>query len=84
VVAGLGVFVCPWSLASFAILWYMLRSEVQVRFSERRNFRSFDADGGSREDDAAEPAFTLGILGALAMGLVITAAAAFAARQLMR
>jgi hypothetical protein len=80
VVAGLGVFVCPWSLASFAILGYMLRSEVQSRFAQRREFRP-DGEGDAARDDSAEPAFTLGILGALALGLLITAAGAFAARQ---
>jgi hypothetical protein len=73
VVAGLGLFVCPFTLASIALLVYLLRPEVRWHFSDR----------SEREPDAAGQAETMfagALLGAVMLGVLLTAALTFLAR----
>ena len=72
-VAGLGFFVCPFSLASIAVLVYMLRPDVRWRFSDRREREPAGAG-------QAETMFTGALLGAVLLGLILTAALTFLAR----
>ncbi|HUG51952.1 MAG TPA: FHA domain-containing protein [Vicinamibacteria bacterium] len=73
VVAGLGLFVCPFTLASIAVLVYMLRPEVRWRFSDRRGQEP--ARSGQ-----TETMFTGALLGAVVLGLMLTATLTFLAR----
>jgi hypothetical protein len=72
-VAALGVFICPFSLASIAVLVYMLRPGVQWHFSDRRE----------REPEGvgqAEPMFAGALVAAVMLGVLLTAALTFLAR----
>ena len=62
--AGLGLLVCPFTFASATVLLYMLRPDVRATF-----------EGGGAGAGTAEPTFALSLLGMLALGLALTAAA---------
>jgi FHA domain len=65
--AALGLVVCPFTLASATVLFYMVRPEVKAAF-----------DGGARADGASGPTeatFALSIAGMLALGVALTAGA---------
>jgi hypothetical protein len=72
-VAAVGVFLCPFTLASIAVLVYMLRPGVQWHFSDRRE----------REPEGvgqAEPMFAGALVAAVVLGVLLTAALTFLAR----
>jgi len=73
VIAGLGLFVCPFTLASIAVLVYMLRPEARSHFSARR--WEAPADAGQ-----AEIMFAGALLGAVLLGVFLTAALTILAR----
>jgi len=66
-VATIGVFVCPFSLASIAVLIYMLRPAVQWHFSDRQ--RPEPESTGQ-----AEPMFAGALVAAVVLGVLLTAA----------
>ena len=66
--AVLGLVVCPFTLASATVLFYMVRPEVKAAFEGGGQV----VDGG---DGATEPTFALSIAGMLALGVALTAAA---------
>ena len=70
VAAVLGLFICPFTFASMTVLIYMLRPDVRAVFEGR------SAPGAAGAGDA-ELTFALSLLGMLALGLVLTAGAAF-------
>jgi hypothetical protein len=64
--AAVGLFVCPFTLASVTVLLYMTRPEVKQAFF----------GGGSRAGAGpAEPTFALSLVGMLGLGLAVTAVA---------
>jgi len=72
-VAAIGVFVCPFTLASIAVLVYMLRPAVQWHFSDR----------GQNEPDSAgqgEAMFAGALVAAVILGVLLTAALTVMAR----
>jgi FHA domain-containing protein len=72
-VAALGVFLCPFTLASIAVLVYMLRPGVQWHFSDHRE----------REPESvgqAEPMFAGALVASVVLGVLLTAAMTFLAR----
>jgi hypothetical protein len=73
VIAGLGVFVCPFTLASIAVLVYMLRPPARWYFSDRRE----DAPEGAGQ---TEVIFAAAIVGAVLLGVLLTAALTVLAR----
>jgi hypothetical protein len=66
-IAALGLFACPFSLASVTVLLYLLRPEVKQGFEER------DPNQRSAGAGPAEATFALSLLGMLALGLLATA-----------
>ena len=69
-VGAAGVFLCPFTLASIAVLIYMLRPSVQWHFSARQDR---EPDGGR----SAEPMFAGAMIAAVVLGVLITAALTF-------
>jgi len=72
-VAAIGVFVCPFSLASIAVLIYMLRPAVQWHFSDRQRPEPESTAQG-------EPMFTGALVAAVVLGVLLTAALTVLAR----
>jgi pSer/pThr/pTyr-binding forkhead associated (FHA) protein len=73
VIAGMGVLVCPFSLASITLLFYLLRPEGRIHFSGRREYRLLSAE--EREtlaSDSSEPAFAGTLFGTVVLGVVAT------------
>jgi hypothetical protein len=64
-VAAIGVFVCPFSLASIAVLIYMLRPAVQWHFSDRQRPQP-DAGG------QGEAMFAGAVVAAVVLGVLLT------------
>jgi hypothetical protein len=71
-VGAIGVFLCPFTLASIAVLVYMLRPGVQWYFSARSEREPED---GRR----AEPLFAGALVAAVVLGVLITAGLTFLA-----
>ena len=71
--AAFGLLVCPFTLASIAVLVYMLRPAVRWHFSDRREPEPADAG-------QAEAMFVGSLLGAVVLGVLLTAALTFLAR----
>jgi pSer/pThr/pTyr-binding forkhead associated (FHA) protein len=69
VTAGLGLLVCPFTLASATVLLYMLRPETSAAFAPG----SAPAAGGAAAR-SAEGTFALSLLGMLVLGGILTAA----------
>jgi hypothetical protein len=72
-VAAIGVFICPFTLASIAVLVYMLRPAVQWHFSDR----------GQNEPESAgqgEAMFAGALVAAVVLGVLLTAALTVLAR----
>jgi FHA domain len=71
VLAAVGILVCPFSIASLAILLYMLRPHVKVAFSGRTDFKMLSAEeaaavvAGTREG-----VFSIVILAGALLGTV--------------
>jgi hypothetical protein len=72
-VAAIGVFVCPFSLASIAVLIYMLRPAVQWHFSDRQRPQPESTGQG-------EPMFAGAVVAAVVLGVLLTAALTVLAR----
>lgn len=71
--AGLGVLVCPFSLASLTVLTYMLRPAARAHFSGKRDRRILSPkEQEAITNTAAEAAFTVGILGTVLLGVVLS------------
>lgn len=66
--AVLGLVVCPLTLASLVVLFYMARPEVKAAFEGKSR-------GEGAADGTAEPTFTVSLLGLLALGIALTAGA---------
>jgi len=73
-IAVLGLFVCPFSLASIAVLVYMLRPGVRWQFSDRS---AHEPEGVGQ----AEAIFTGAIVATVALGVLLTATLTFLARN---
>ena len=71
-VGAVGVFLCPFTLASIAVLVYMLRPSVQWHFSARRER---EPENGR----SAEPMFAGALIAAVVLGVLITAGLTFLA-----
>jgi hypothetical protein len=63
--AAVGLLVCPFTLASATVLFYMARPEVKAAFGGDETVRP--------EADSAEPTFALSLVGMLLLGLALTA-----------
>ena len=72
-VAAIGIFVCPFTLASIAVLIYMLRPAVQWHFSDRRRPQPESAGQG-------EAMFAGALVAAVVLGVLLTAALTVLAR----
>jgi len=72
-VAAIGVFVCPFTLASIAVLIYMLRPAVQWHFSDRQRPEPESSGQG-------EPMFAGALLAAVVLGVLLTGALTVLAR----
>jgi hypothetical protein len=72
-VATVGVFVCPFSLASIAVLIYMLRPAVQWHFGGRQRPEPETSGQG-------EPMFAGALLAAVVLGVLLTGALTVLAR----
>ena len=69
--AALGILYCPFSLASIAVLAYMLRPPAR---------RYFTRAGGDTTADQAEAVFAAGVVAAVVLGGLITAGLTIVAR----
>ena len=69
--AGVGLILCPFTLASATTLIYMLRPSTRAAFSSSRR-------GGA--EDPSEMTFALTLLGTAVLGAVLSAAGVLAAR----
>jgi hypothetical protein len=72
-VAAIGVFVCPFSLASIAVLIYMLRPAAQWHFSDRERPEPESAGQG-------EAMFAGALVAAVVLGVLLTAGLTVLAR----
>jgi hypothetical protein len=72
-VAAIGVFVCPFTLASIAVLVYMLRPAVQWHYSDRQRPEPESAGQG-------EAMFAGALVAAVVLGVLLTAALTVLAR----
>jgi hypothetical protein len=72
-VAAIGIFVCPFTLASIAVLIYMLRPAVQWHFSDRQRPQPESAGQG-------EAMFAGALVAAVVLGVLLTAALTVLAR----
>lgn len=77
--AGLGLLGCPLTtLAAATTLVYLLRREVRLQFSGRKDPRGLTADEAAAvRDTSAEAAFTFAILATLLLGAGLSALAAW-------
>jgi hypothetical protein len=77
VLAGVGILTCVFAPVSIAILVYMLRADTRLQFSglDLGELSPQDAETASR--DASGVPFTLAILGALLVSLLLAGGASF-------
>lgn len=66
--AALGLLVCPLTLASATVLFYMVRPEVKAAFEG-------GGDAANARNGTLEPTFAVSIAGMLALGLALAAGA---------
>jgi hypothetical protein len=78
IAAGLGVFLCPFTFASIAVLFYMSRPAARALFSGRRAQDPRVAREAA--GDSSEGAFAAVILGTVLLGVLASAAAVAMAR----
>lgn len=71
-VAALGLFLCPFTVASIAVLVYMLRPSVRWHFSGRA--------GRAPEGGQSEPLFAGALLAAVVLGVLLTGGLTLLAR----
>jgi hypothetical protein len=64
-VAGVGLIVCPFTLASATVLFYLTRPEAKAAFE----------GAGDEGDSSSELTFALSLVGMLGLGVALTAAA---------
>jgi hypothetical protein len=67
-IAVLGLFVCPFSLASATVLFYMLREDARLYFSGRA------VPGSDDQARGTELTFSLSLLGMVALGTILATA----------
>jgi len=72
-IAVIGLFICPFSLACIAVLVYMLRPGVRWQFSDR-------SAGPPEGTGQSEAIFAAAVVGAVVLGVLLTAALTFLAR----
>lgn len=76
--AALGLLMCPFSLASVALLVYLTRPEARLHFSGRRHWHELsEAEQGLLQREGAEAAFAGTLLGTVALGALLTALALY-------
>lgn len=69
-----GLLLCPFSLASVALLVYLTRPETRVHFSGRRHWHELsEAERNLLLREGAEAAFAGTLLGTVALGALLTA-----------
>ena len=68
-IAVLGLFYCPFSLASATVLFYMMREDARLYFSGR------PVPGSDDQARGTELTFSLSLLGMVALGAILNAAA---------
>ncbi len=79
IVAAVGLLVCPFTLASAAVLVYMARPAARAAFGRpRHGARGVEAPAG---DSSSEGAFAAVILGTVLLGAVASAASVAMARR---
>jgi hypothetical protein len=71
VIAGLGLLVCPFTLASATVLIYVLRPSTVAAF-----------EGKSASTDPAETTFTLTLIGTVVLGVLLSVAGVLGSRFL--
>ena len=69
VLAAFGVFLCPFTLASVAVLFYMSRPAARAAFSGRRP-QGRAAEDAVPVDTSKEPAFAAVVLGTVLLGVL--------------
>jgi hypothetical protein len=78
VVAAIGLFDCPFLIATAAILAYMLRGDIKLQFSGRSDFRQLSADEADVvRRGSPEGLFTAAILGGVVIGALAAAVVLF-------
>jgi hypothetical protein len=80
-VAGLGLLTCVFTLAAATILAYMLRADVKIHFSHRKDFRDLTPAEAEvvRRGVSADTTFALTILGMFLLGSALSATGAWLA-----
>jgi type IV secretory pathway VirB2 component (pilin) len=77
-IAGLGLFFCPYSLASLVVLFYLFRPATKVHFSGRRLHSELSsAEAATLSNDSGDIAFTLALLGTVLIGTVLLIGACY-------
>jgi hypothetical protein len=85
-IAGLGLLTCSFTLAAATILVYMLRGDVRILFSGRKDFRELSPAEAEtvRRGASADTTFALTILGMFVLGSALTVAGAWLAAHSAR
>lgn len=78
VLAGVGILTCAFAPVSIAILVYMLRADTRLQFSGLDLSELSPPDAETLSRDASGLPFTLAILGALLVSLLLAGGASFA------
>jgi hypothetical protein len=81
--AGLGLLTCAFTPASAVILFYMLRPETRLQFEQRSLRDLSEAEMEMARRPPGDVLFTVGILAALALALVLGMIAALAIPALL-
>lgn len=78
-IAGLGLLTCAYTLAAATILVYMLRSDVGIHLSGRKDFRDLSPTEAEavRGGGSADATFALTIVGMFLLGSALSAAGAW-------
>jgi FHA domain-containing protein len=79
VLAAVGLFFCPFTLASIAVLVYMSRAAARAAFAGRRPAGS--RDPAAPADTSSEGAFAAVILGTVLLGVVASGVSLFLAHR---
>jgi hypothetical protein len=78
VLAAFGVFLCPFTLASIAVLFYMSRPAARAAFSGKRPQGAADVPP---MDTSKEPAYAAVVLGTVLLGVVASGSSLFLGRR---
>jgi hypothetical protein len=77
-IAGLGLFFCPYTLASLVILFYLFRPATKVHFSGRRLHSELSAaEAATLSSDSGDVAFTVALLGTVLIGSLLLLGASY-------